>query len=105
MSASVRELQLDLDAFEGPFDLLLTLVLKDALEPAEVDVAAIVVAFVEHLAERERLDLDACGVPRARRSPPRAEGVGSSPRSRPSWPTSSPRRRRRSPGGWPSTGA
>ena len=61
MSASVRELQLDLDAFEGPFDLLLTLVLKEALEPAEVDVAAIVVAFVEHLAERERLDLDACG--------------------------------------------
>ena len=61
MSASVRELQLDLDAFEGPFDLLLTLVLKEALEPAEVDVAAIVVAFVEHLAERERLDLDSCG--------------------------------------------
>ncbi len=35
----VRELELDLDAFEGPFDLLLTLVLKQELEPAEVDVA------------------------------------------------------------------
>ena len=58
MSASVRELQLDLDAFEGPFDLLLTLVLKEALEPAEVDVAAIVVAFVEHLAEREHSPRD-----------------------------------------------
>jgi segregation and condensation protein A len=58
---SVRELELDLDAFEGPFDLLLTLILKEALEPAEVDVAAIVVAFVERLAEREQLDLDACG--------------------------------------------
>ncbi len=57
----VRELELDLDAFEGPFDLLLTLVLKDELEPAEVDVAAIVVAFVERLAERDELDLDACG--------------------------------------------
>jgi segregation and condensation protein A len=57
----VRELELDLDAFEGPFDLLLTLVLKDELEPAEVDVAQIVVAFIERLAEREQLDLDACG--------------------------------------------
>jgi segregation and condensation protein A len=57
----VRELELDLDAFEGPFDLLLTLVLKDELEPAEVDVAEIVIAFVERLAERDQLDLDACG--------------------------------------------
>jgi segregation and condensation protein A len=57
----VRELELDLDAFEGPFDLLLTLVLKEELDLAEVDVAGIVVRFIEHLAERERLDLDACG--------------------------------------------
>jgi segregation and condensation protein A len=57
----VRELELDLDSFEGPFDLLLTLVLKEALEPAEIDMAAIVAAFVERLAEREELDLDACG--------------------------------------------
>jgi segregation and condensation protein A len=57
----VRELELDLDAFEGPFDLLLTLVLKEELDLAEVDVAAIVVRFVERLAEREQLDLDACG--------------------------------------------
>jgi segregation and condensation protein A len=63
----VRELELDLDAFEGPFDLLLTLVLKDELEPAEVDIAAIVIAFVERLAQaveegqRDQLDLDACG--------------------------------------------
>lgn len=61
MAASVHELELDLDAFEGPFDLLLTLLLKEALEPAEVDMAAIVVAFVERLAERDELDLDACG--------------------------------------------
>jgi len=57
----VHELELDLDAFEGPFDLLLTLVLKEELEPAEVDVAGIVLAFVERLAATERLDLDACG--------------------------------------------
>ena len=57
----VRELDLDLDAFEGPFDLLLTLVLKDELDLAEIDVARIVLAFLERLAEREELDLDACG--------------------------------------------
>ncbi|HWH05829.1 MAG TPA: segregation/condensation protein A [Gaiellaceae bacterium] len=61
MALPVRELELDLDAFEGPFDLLLTLVLREELEPAEVDVAAIVVAFVERLAERDELDLEACG--------------------------------------------
>jgi segregation and condensation protein A len=58
---AVRELELDLEAFEGPFDLLLTLVLKDELDPADVDVAAIVVAFVESLADRGELDLEACG--------------------------------------------
>jgi segregation and condensation protein A len=57
----VRELELDLDAFEGPFDLLLTLVLKEELDLAEVDVAGIVLGFVERLAEREELDLEACG--------------------------------------------
>jgi segregation and condensation protein A len=57
----VRELELDLDAFEGPFDLLLTLVLREELDLAEIDVAGIVVAFVERLAEREQLDLEACG--------------------------------------------
>ena len=61
MATDVRDLDLDLDAFEGPFDLLLTLVLKEQLRPAEIDVAAIVVAFVEHLAARDELDLDACG--------------------------------------------
>ena len=61
MGLAVRDLELDLDAFEGPFDLLLTLVLKEQLHPAEIDVAAIVVAFVERLAAREELDLDACG--------------------------------------------
>jgi segregation and condensation protein A len=57
----VRELELDLDAFEGPFDLLLTLVLREELDLADVDVAGIVLAFVERLAAREELDLDACG--------------------------------------------
>jgi len=58
---AVRELQLDLDAFEGPFDLLLSLVLREELDLREVDLASIVVAFVEHLGEKGELDLDACG--------------------------------------------
>jgi segregation and condensation protein A len=57
----VRELELDLDAFEGPFDLLLTLVLREELELAEVDVAEIVLEFCSRLEEQGRLDLDACG--------------------------------------------
>ena len=57
----VRELDLDLDAFEGPFDLLLTLVLRDELDLRDVDVAVIVLAFLERLSERQELDLEACG--------------------------------------------
>ena len=55
----VRELDLALDAFEGPFDLLLTLVLKEELELGDVDVADVVLAFLE--ARGETLDLEACG--------------------------------------------
>jgi segregation and condensation protein A len=58
---SVGSLLLDLDAFEGPFDLLLTLVLREEVPLAELDLAEIVVAFVALLAERDELDLDACG--------------------------------------------
>jgi segregation and condensation protein A len=57
----VRELDLDLDGFEGPFDLLLTLLLKEELEPRDVDMASIVLAFLERLAERDEIDLEACG--------------------------------------------
>jgi segregation and condensation protein A len=58
---AVRDLELDLDAFEGPFDLLLTLVLKEEVGLADVEVAGVVLAFVERLAERESPDLEACG--------------------------------------------
>jgi segregation and condensation protein A len=57
----VRGLELDLEAFEGPFDLLLTLVLKHELGLAEVDVADIVVRFADVLLGREELDLEASG--------------------------------------------
>ena len=57
----VRELELDLDAFEGPFDLLLTLVLKDELDLRELDVAADRARVPRAAAERDELDLEACG--------------------------------------------
>jgi segregation and condensation protein A len=57
----VRELELDLEAFEGPFDLLLALVLREELDVEEVDVSGVVMAFIERLAERDELDLEACG--------------------------------------------
>ena len=60
-AVSVHDLELDLEAFEGPFDLLLTLVLKEEVPLADVDVAGVVLAFVEGLAERDELDLEACG--------------------------------------------
>ena len=44
--SAVAELPLDLDAFEGPFDLLLTLVLKEELELADVEIVEIVLAFL-----------------------------------------------------------
>lgn len=60
-AAQVGGLDLDLDAFEGPFDLLLTLVLREELPLEEVDLAEIVIAFVERLSATRALDLDACG--------------------------------------------
>ena len=56
-----RELELDLDAFEGPFDLLLALVLRDELALSDIELVEVVVAFLERLAEREEIDLEGCG--------------------------------------------
>jgi segregation and condensation protein A len=51
-------LELDLDVFAGPFDLLLSLVLRDELDLLEVELAEIVVAYVDHLAAAGELDLE-----------------------------------------------
>lgn len=58
---AVRDLSLDLDSFEGPFDLLLTLVLKEELELGELELAEIVTAFVERLFDDGEADLEAAG--------------------------------------------
>ena len=52
-------LDLDLDVFEGPFDLLLALVLREEVDLLEVDLAEVVLAYVEHLERAGQLDLEA----------------------------------------------
>jgi segregation and condensation protein A len=55
----VASLDLDLEVFQGPFDLLLTLVLKEEVDLLEVDLAEVVLAYVEHLESAGELDLEA----------------------------------------------
>ncbi len=55
----VRSLELDLDVFAGPFDLLLALVLREELDLLEVDLAEVVLAYVEYLERAGELDLEA----------------------------------------------
>jgi segregation and condensation protein A len=52
------ELELDLDVFTGPFDLLLTLVLREEVDLLEVDLADVVLTYIDHLDARGELDLE-----------------------------------------------
>ncbi len=56
---SIAALDLDLEVFNGPFDLLLTLVLKEEIDLLEVDLAEVVLAYVEYLERSGELDLEA----------------------------------------------
>jgi segregation and condensation protein A len=53
------DLELDLDVFAGPFDLLLTLILREEVDLLEVDLADVVIAYLDHLEARGELDLEA----------------------------------------------
>ncbi|MGN6170864.1 MAG: segregation and condensation protein A [Solirubrobacteraceae bacterium] len=55
----LADLELDLDVFAGPFDLLLTLILREEVDLLEVDLAEIVISYVDHLERRAELDLEA----------------------------------------------
>jgi segregation and condensation protein A len=57
-TAYVAGLELDLEVFSGPFDLLLTLVLKEEVDLLEVDLAEVVLAYLDHLEARGDLDLE-----------------------------------------------
>jgi len=56
---SLAALELDLEVFSGPFDLLLTLVLREEVDLLEVELAEVVLAYLDHLEARGDLDLEA----------------------------------------------
>ena len=53
------DLELDLEVFVGPFDLLLTLILREEIDLLEVDLAEVVISYIDHLESRGELDLEA----------------------------------------------
>jgi segregation and condensation protein A len=55
---TVAELELDLEVFSGPFDLLLTLVLREEVDLLEVELADVVVTYLDFLESRGELDLE-----------------------------------------------
>jgi segregation and condensation protein A len=55
----LADLELDLDVFAGPFDLLLTLILREEVDLLEVDLAEVVISYIDHLERRGELDLEA----------------------------------------------
>src|SRR4051812_7829077 len=56
--AHLHRLELDLDVFAGPFDLLLALILREELDLLEVDLAEVVLAYLDHLEAADELDLE-----------------------------------------------
>src|SRR3954452_8179807 len=55
---SVAELDLDLDVFQGPFDLLLAVLLLEEISLAEVPLGEIVVAYIDRMGDADEVDLD-----------------------------------------------
>jgi segregation and condensation protein A len=55
---SIATLELDLEVFSGPFDLLLTLVLREEVDLMELQIAEVVLAYLDHLEARGELDLE-----------------------------------------------
>ena len=56
--ASVSELDLDLDVFHGPFDLLLAVLLREEISLSEVPLGEIVISYVDHLGDAGEIDLE-----------------------------------------------
>jgi segregation and condensation protein A len=55
---AVADLDLDLDVFAGPFDLLMAIVLREEVSLLEVELGEVVVAYVEHLEREGELELE-----------------------------------------------
>jgi segregation and condensation protein A len=56
---SLTALELDHEVFSGPFDLLLALVLREEVDLLELELADVVLAYLDHLESRGELDLEA----------------------------------------------
>jgi segregation and condensation protein A len=55
---TLATLELDLEVFSGPFDLLLTLVLREEVDLLELELADVVLGYLDHLEQRGELDLE-----------------------------------------------
>jgi segregation and condensation protein A len=55
---TVAELDLELDVFAGPFDLLMAVLLREEVDLLEVELGEVVVAYVEHLEREGELELE-----------------------------------------------
>ncbi|MFN8162389.1 MAG: ScpA family protein [Solirubrobacterales bacterium] len=55
---AVADLDLDLDIFAGPFDLLMAVVLREEVSLLELQLGEVVVAYVEHLEREDELELE-----------------------------------------------
>jgi segregation and condensation protein A len=55
---TLATLELDLEVFSGPFDLLLALVLREEVDLLELQLTDVVLAYLDHLEGRGELDLE-----------------------------------------------
>jgi segregation and condensation protein A len=55
---SIATLDLDLDVFSGPFDLLLTLILREEVDLLELELADVVLTYLDYLEAQGELDLE-----------------------------------------------
>jgi segregation and condensation protein A len=57
-AVSAPTVDLDLDVFAGPFDLLLAVVLREEVSLLELELSEVVLAYIEHLEQQGELDLE-----------------------------------------------
>ena len=59
VSSRLPQLEFDLDVFHGPFDLLVTLILREEIDLWEVSVSRLIAEYVVRLADSGEFDLEA----------------------------------------------
>jgi len=52
----LQVLELDLEVYQGPFDLLFTLILKEEVDICEVSLLEVILAYLEHVVAQEAVD-------------------------------------------------